>query len=230
MNPLHWHPEPPPEGWLKNGISIGVGILLGIVILIRILKPFTSDSQRPELSERRIILPADVARDPGLNLDQATELLIDAIIQIESHGHPEMVGGLGERGLMQIRESTWKEVTRKHFGETLSFDRAFDPDLNRQVGRYYLGDLQVYLYKNRGRWRSDLRSLLLACYNAGPERVRKSGFNLENLPKTVQSYASRGSALHDWYLEGDAEPLHKVLQDAAPVEEKPEHSTKIQPF
>lgn len=151
----------------------------------------------------------------GLDLNRATDLLVEVVIQIESQGDPTMVGSVGERGLMQIREGTWKEVTKRHFGQEISFDRAFEPELNRQVGRLYLGDLQAYLYQNQSQWNADLRSLLFASYNAGPERVRQSGFSIKALPKQVQSYATRGSALHDWYLKEDAKDLHELLKESA---------------
>jgi soluble lytic murein transglycosylase-like protein len=148
----------------------------------------------------------------GLDMNLATDLLVEAVVQIESQGNPRMVGGVGERGLMQIRGSTWEEVTRRHFGEAIPFDRAFEPELNRRVGRLYLGDLQVFLLRHRNEWQSDLRSLLLASYNAGPDRVRRSGFNLRALPPQVQSYVNRGCALHDWYLEEQAPEMRKRLE------------------
>ncbi|MGA0333948.1 MAG: lytic transglycosylase domain-containing protein [Kiritimatiellia bacterium] len=193
-------------------MSIALGALLGLVIVWMLLRPLEKKSSDSE--PRGIILPAELAGDSGLDLEEATDLLIKAIVQIESHGDPRQVGGMGERGLMQIREGTWKEVTREHFGGEISFDRAFEPELNQQVGRTYLGELQRFLYQNRRFWKSDLRSLLLASYNAGPERVRQSGFDLNRLPENVQSYARRGSSLHDWYLEEQAATLHRLLDQA----------------
>lgn len=185
-----------------------------------ILDPIMQRSPKPSPSPGRkgiLVAPADPG-SPVLNRTNATDLLIDAIIQIESQGNPNMVGGIGERGLMQIRESTWNQVTLKHFGETIDFDRAFEPELNRLVGRYYLGDLQKMLYTHQDAWKADLRSLLLASYNAGPERVRRSGYSLSRLPKKVQSYALRGSALHDWYLEEQATAMHQMLLEAGKSE------------
>lgn len=211
MKHWQWHPPHDDTGLKNTGITIGLGILCGGLILWFIAKPLLDPPTPNRNDQRGITLSGDGQHFQGLDLQQATEKLVDAIIQIESHGNPNMVGSVGERGLMQIRESTWQQVTQKHFGQVINFDRAFEPELNRQVGSLYLGDLQSYLYQNRTKWRSDLRSLLLASYNAGPERVRKAGFQMKRLPKSVQSYAERGAALHDWYLSEDAENMHQIL-------------------
>ena len=133
-----------------------------------------------------------------------TRLLVDSVIQIESAGKPRTVGSKGERGLMQIKEATWRETTRQLFGRPASFSRAFEPELNRQVGTAYLARLHAFLQENRDAWQADERSLLLACYNAGPQRVAKSGFDLGQLPASTRDYVHRASALHDLYLEGQA--------------------------
>ncbi|MDA3873879.1 MAG: lytic transglycosylase domain-containing protein [Kiritimatiellae bacterium] len=197
--------------------AIGCGILVGIWVLWFILSPLWTHTPERTADETTVQLPT--YDHDAINLVDATDLLIDAIIQIESRGDPTRVGSVGERGLMQIRESTWKEVTERHFDAPVPFSRAFEPDLNREVGRLYLGRLQQYLYDYKDHWRSDLRSLLLASYNAGPEKVRASGFDLRKLPLSVQSYAERGSALHDAYLQDDVHTLHQLLIEAAELPE-----------
>lgn len=137
-----------------------------------------------------------------------SELLIEAIIQIESAGNATKVGSRGERGLMQIMRGTWNEVTARHFGRRIPFARAFDPDWNRRVGTAYLADLQEFLARHRSLWKADERALLLACYNAGPERVRRAGFDLRRLPASTRDYVRRGIALHEALLEEYNVPSH----------------------
>jgi hypothetical protein len=137
---------------------------------------------------------------PEIDTRLVARLLVDSVTQVESALNPRMVGSHGERGLMQIKAGTWSEVTRKMFGRRVSFDRAFEGKLNQQVGAAYLNDLQKFLARHQRLWRSDERSLLLACYNAGPERVRRAGFDLRRLPAHTQDYAKRASALHDALL------------------------------
>ena len=147
--------------------------------------------------------PAPVAQPTApaaLDAEENASRLVDAIIQIESNGDARKVGRHGERGLMQIKAGTWRDMTTRLFGRPLPFDRAFDPALNRRVGTAYLAFLQESLLPRRAEWKSDERALLLAAYNAGPGRLRRSGFDLDRMPAQTQDYVERASALHDVYL------------------------------
>lgn len=144
--------------------------------------------------------PAPVAQISADTSRLAANLLVESVVQIESAGNPRTVGRHGERGLMQIKAGTWSDVTRRLYGSRLPFDRAFDGQTNRKVGAAYLAELQEFLSNHRRLWKADERSLLLACYNAGPARVRQAGFDLRRLPATTKDYVQRASALHDAYL------------------------------
>jgi soluble lytic murein transglycosylase-like protein len=145
--------------------------------------------------------PASPARDTGALV---TELLVESVIQIESAGNPQTVGAAGERGLMQIMPATWQETTRDLYGRPVSFRLAFNPALNREVGTAYLATLHAFLLEHRARWRADERSLLLACYNAGPTRVLDAGFDVKRLPASTRDYVKRASTLHDALLQDHA--------------------------
>jgi len=126
---------------------------------------------------------------------------IEAIVQVESRGRTDCVGLAGERGLMQIQESTWYEVTRNLFEEEIPFDSAFDPALNRQVGAAYLDFLYEFLSDRRNAWDGrTIHTMLAACYNAGPTCVARADFELERLPAVTQSYVERVTALYEFYL------------------------------
>ena len=128
------------------------------------------------------------------------DLFLEAIIQIESAGDPSCVGRAGERGLMQLKPAAWQEAAASIFAQPPPFDRAFDPDLNRRVGQAYLARLQDFLLANHPQWDSDMRSLLAACYNAGPGRVQAAGFSIDDLPESTRSYVERVISLHDHFL------------------------------
>lgn len=144
------------------------------------------------------------------------DCLVEAVIQIESGGKSQKVGRAGERGVMQIKHETWKQVTCGLFGRALPFDQAFDPKVNRRVGKAYLAKLQIFLKVNKSRWRSDERSLLLACYNAGPTRVIEAGFNTESLSSSTRSYVERATAMHEYYLAEEATAIRHLLSMPRP--------------
>jgi soluble lytic murein transglycosylase-like protein len=184
------------DAFMKQGIRTGLvvgGIALAVTVPSGKADPFPLPLA--VASAHRIVSA------PPLDRRLIGDLLVESIIQIESAGNPRMVGSKGERGLMQIMERTWSDVTRRHFGERIPFSRAFDPELNRRVGAAYLSDLQVFLLRHRSKWKADERSLLLACYNAGPERVRQARFDIRRLPAATRDYVARGSALHEALLD-----------------------------
>ena len=88
-------------------------------------------------------------------------------------------------------------------------DRTVIDELNRHVGTAYLATLHSFLQANKDKWQADERSLLLACYNAGPQRVAAAGFSLRRLPRSTQDYVTRASALHDAQLQEHAMKLEK---------------------
>lgn len=140
-----------------------------------------------------------------------SELLVEAVIHVESSGAPRRVGAHGERGLMQLKRTTWDYMSAQVFGAQIPFDLAFDPDLNRLLGRAYLAYLSGYLAQFRDFWQADERTLLLACYNYGPTRVKAAGFNPARLPDVVVDYADRISALHDDLLLRSTAPAEMAM-------------------
>ena len=140
------------------------------------------------------------AAPPQINAREAGEKLVDAIILVESQGNARRVGSLGERGLMQLRLATWREVTRKLFGAPQPFQRAFEGALNRRVGHAYLAQLQAQLGQHREDWQSDERALLIAAYNAGPTLLAQKNFDLQKMPASTRDYVERVTNLHDAML------------------------------
>ena len=146
-----------------------------------------------------------------VDAEQNAARLVEAIVQIESNGDPLKVGRHGERGLMQLKAGTWRDMTVRLFGKPFSFDRAFEPALNRRVGTAYLAYLQERILPRQMEWKTDERSLLLAAYNAGPGRLQRSGFDLDRMPLQTRDYVERASALHDAYLADVAAAVRQRL-------------------
>jgi len=137
---------------------------------------------------------------PQIDAREAGDKLVEAIILVESQGDAQRVGSMGERGLMQIRPATWRETSREIFGRPQPFQKAFEPTLNRRVGRAYLAHLQTLIAQHRADWQSDARSLLIAAYNGGPTLLGLKKFDLKQMPASTRDYVERVTNLHDAML------------------------------
>lgn len=138
--------------------------------------------------------------------------LVRAITAVESGGNPLAVGTAGERGLMQIKGDTWREVTQKQFGERIPFVRAFEPELNQQVGLAYLEQLAVLLTEKKERWKDSLLPLVVASFHRGPNCLESHGFSTRRLPREARDYVQRVINLHDLYAS-EARLLAMQSQD-----------------
>ncbi len=187
-----------PKLWVPLWGSLIFMLLLPTTCMLRHYSARRNISVWDDVQQR--IVDGDQWSFNLLSADEVADALVEAIIFIESSGDPTQVGAAGERGLMQIMPGTWADMTRRKYGQPISFDRAFEPALNEAIGRYYLAYLQEFLHNHRNQWRSDERSLLLACYNGGMGRVSAAGFDVRRLPRSVQQYARRGAELHDELL------------------------------
>ena len=203
----------------KNEARIWSGIFTLVLILavVHITRAVSADRTEAPSFRSYVFEPVyqmeefETVEPATMDFVKVSDLLVEAVIQVESAGNPHCVGRAGERGLMQIKEATWADTTLKLFGRKVSFDRAFEPRLNVEVGRAYLSGLQEYLAPHRDQWKADERSILLAAYNAGPNALIRSGFDPSRLSAVTVDYVKRCSALHDHLLADDAGELRKLL-------------------
>lgn len=115
-----------------------------------------------------------VTEAPEINID----LLVQAIIQVESDGRANCRGRKGERGLMQIRRATWRWTCKNVLKVNWDFDRfGFDRAKNIAVGRAYLEYLASRLKS---------QDAVICAYNCGITRYlnnRVPPFTLEYLKR-----------------------------------------------
>ncbi len=104
--------------------------------------------------------------------------LVKAVMIVESNGNPRAVSNKGAQGLMQIMPDT---------AQFLELQNPFDPSENIQAGIRYL------------RWLSELFSgnleLVLAAYNAGPQRVMQHNMAIPPINETID-YVKRVKAYY----------------------------------
>ncbi len=133
--------------------------------------------------------------EPEYPLEIITEDYVDDIIQIESSGIPTKVSRKGARGLMQIMPATWKDETRKLYGKEFDFDKAFDPEINVEVGKAYLSTIENYLSTRIEGWNEldvqDRRYLIAAAYNGGMGRLVRNEGDISRMPLETRNYVKR---------------------------------------
>ena len=95
------------------------------------------------------------------NLDP---FLMAALARQESEFNPKAVSGSSARGLTQIMPSTGRELSRRLRIRPYSTARLFQPQVNLQLGAYYLRSVADSV---DGRWEA-----ALAAYNAGLSRAK----------------------------------------------------------
>ena len=118
-------------------------------------------------------------------------LLIFAIIKTESNFNERSVSNRGAIGLMQLIDSTAREISEENNIEYFVTD-LYKPEINIKIGIIYFVELNKY-YNNQ--------YLAIASYNAGIGNVNKwieSGIinkdatNLENIPfKETNNYVRK---------------------------------------
>ncbi len=105
--------------------------------------------------------------------------LLKAVMAVESNFDPGAISVKGASGLMQLMPATARD---------LFVDDLFDPAQNIEGGARYLRQLH-------DEFGGDLERVL-AAYNAGPERVRRSGRVIPDIPET-QAYVRKVLALFE---------------------------------
>ncbi len=110
------------------------------------------------------------------------ELLIYAIIKIESNFNENASSHVNAIGLMQLMENTAIDINNKINEQQITEQEIYDPETNIKLGTCYFSML-LKKYGNIG--------LALAAYNAGMGRVdewikngtiQQDGSDLENIP------------------------------------------------
>lgn len=144
--------------------------------------PFELFGTFPKGRSLYLPLAAEEARRNGLPAEVA-----DAVMRVESGYDPGAVGGVGERGLMQVLPSTATML-----GHRGTLDELAEPATNVRLGVRYLA----------GAWRlagGDLCRTLMK-YRAGHNETRMSALSVEYCRRAKLHLASIGSPLADGTL------------------------------
>jgi soluble lytic murein transglycosylase-like protein len=108
------------------------------------------------------------------------------IIDIESRGNPKAISPCGARGLMGIMPCTLKEWNQAHPKQKYNFDQMFNPEINVQVGRWYLEQRVPFFLKYFKI--EDTIEHRIASYNCGIGRLKAEEDHGKILPKETRNY------------------------------------------
>jgi len=120
------------------------------------------------------------------------EVFLSNLIFRESTNNPRAVSKVGARGLMQIMGPTWKEVTKELYGKEISYDLAFNPEINKKVGIAYLEKLDNILSTNLEGYVNmdieDKQRKIAGAYNGGITRLLRNEGEISLMPKETREY------------------------------------------
>lgn len=127
--------------------------------------------------------------------------LVNSVIWTESKFDEQAVSNKGAYGLMQIMPDTGKWIAQKLGLEEFDTDMLTQPEINIQLGCWYLNYLNERFDGNV--------TCVLASYNAGPNKVAEwlndsryssDGVNLTNIPyPETQRYVEKVMSAYDTY-------------------------------
>ena len=134
-------------------------------------------------------------RDPLIYGDIITPEYISSIIQIESSGNARAVSHSGARGLMQIMPETWQDESRKLYGKELDLNLAFDPEINKKVGTFYMETISNYLSNRIDGWQNlsiaEKQNLVAAAYSGGMGRLARNNGDISKMPEETKNYVEK---------------------------------------
>lgn len=106
---------------------------------------------------------------------QLDPFLVSAIIRVESNFKSDKISSKGAIGLMQLMPDTAQWITDISGSSENIADRLTIPEVNIQVGTWYISSLQKQFEQRIAKMDSnqDRIALVAAAYNAGPGNVNK---------------------------------------------------------
>lgn len=153
-------------GWRVIAYSV-LGFILLLVVLVGVQRLFYDNYRIPEsmVWEKVEQEAAIYGLEPSF---------VFAIVFAESSFRPR-ARNTGGNGMMQVSEATWGDMCN------YPYDQVWDWQVNIEVGTAYLGWCKNYLEKKK----SFSYPLLAACYNKGPDFVRRNKFDISTIGKTT---------------------------------------------
>ena len=124
--------------------------------------------------------------------DEIENSLLPCIIEIESGGNQNAISPAGAIGLCQITPIVLAEYNQICKDDLTTKD-LFYPDINKKICIFYLRRLKDH-YIPKDKFSIEL---LLACYNAGPTKMKKLNWDIQKAPLETKNYIKK--VLKEYY-------------------------------
>ena len=169
-----------------------IAVLVVIVIFLALIASKTNNKLEAKVSEvkEKIAEIAEIKETRAIEIE-ASEINIDAIIQIESAGDQFAISYKGIKhgaGIAQISSICHKEYLDHNPTEILPERGLFDKDYNIKIAKWYFDRIKNHYLKGKGTIDD-----CLICYNWGYGNWRKwnmAGRDYKRLPKETLNYLS----------------------------------------
>ena len=175
---------------MKTSQKLGIAITILIILLILLFGVF-----RLQEKIMKKIYPLEYTEyvDKYSEENGIDKMLVYAIIKAESNFESNITSSSGAMGLMQLMDSTAKEMAEKLEMEYSAKEILYQPDTNIKIGTRYFAEL-LKRYENN-------IYLALTAYNAGIGNVdrwiengiiKEDGSDIENIPyKETNNYVRK---------------------------------------
>ncbi|MBU2615567.1 MAG: lytic transglycosylase domain-containing protein [Nanoarchaeota archaeon] len=120
-----------------------------------------------------------------------TKRVLLGIIMKESSSNPDAISKKGAIGLMQLMPGAWIDSG----GTSYSKEEMLNPRKNIRAGINYILWIDSYCKRFNPQWENlpegDKLRLMIASYNGGASRLKKKGWNIDNMPKETRTYIAQ---------------------------------------
>jgi hypothetical protein len=136
----------------------------------------------------------------GLDIPQyLTRRFLREIVRLESSDDPRAIGKAGERGLTQMTEEAWYEVSKENFKKN-----AFIPEKSITASIKYFLLIDDFCSKNYPNWQelpdAEKIRVAVASYNGGKENLWSLGWDISKMKPVTKEYIERINRVMDSIL------------------------------
>jgi soluble lytic murein transglycosylase len=122
--------------------------------------------------------------------DYISKKYVRTIVKVESDDNPRAVSKRGARGLGQIMEDTWDDISKEDY-----LKNVFIPEKNIYISIKHLIGINEFCRLTHPNWNKltnkEKIDLIAASYNGGCGRLKGKSWDIERMPEETRRYVSK---------------------------------------